>query len=124
MPELEYKTAPRTFYDLFRPLQGSLAPYLEGKLMFMPDASDFIYNSRFCEWAYIANLDEWKFEVWKGQQTKPNPENRYGKDPDRMGFYPCDMVKAYELEDLPKPGRYLADYYFFQELSEGKRHSS
>ena len=118
LPEFEYKTAPKTFYDLYRPLQGTLSPYLEGKLMFLPDASDFIYNSRFCEWAYIVNLDEWKFEIWKGGQMKPNSENRYGAEKDRMGFYSCDMAKAYELEDLPEPGRYLSDYYFFRELKE------
>ena len=116
-PEQEHQFSPRNFYDLYQPLQGTLKPYLEGNLSFMPDASDFIRNSLHCEWAYIANLDDWKFEVWRGGQTKPDPENRYGEEADRMGCFPCEKVKAYELEDLPEPGRYLSDYFFFRELS-------
>lgn len=116
-PDLNYGFTPKNVYDLYQPLQGSLKPYLDGKLMFMPDASDFIQNSLHCEWAYIANLDDWKFEIWNGGQTKPDPDNRYGQEEDRMGYYPCKMVKAYELEDLPEPGRYLSDYFFFRDVS-------
>ena len=120
-PDLDHKGIPQNIYDLYQPLQGTLKPYLDGKLMFAPDASDFINSSLFCEWAYVANLDDWKFEVWKGLQTKPDPENRYGTEPDRMGYYPCSLVKAYELEDLPEPGRYLSDYFFFRDLTAGNR---
>lgn len=116
-PELEYRGEPKNYYDLYQPLQGTLKPYLDGKLMFMPDATDFIYNSLHCEWAYIANLDTSQFEVWKGLQTKPNEENSYGHEPDRMGYYPCDMIKGYELGNLPEPGTYLSDYFFFKDLT-------
>lgn len=118
-PELENKGKPQNFYDLFSPLQGTMQPYLDGKLMFMPDASDFIQNSLFCEWGYIANLDSEKFEIWKGQQTKPDPENRYGTEHDRMGYYPCQMIKEYDLHNLPEPGSYLSDYFFFRDLTGG-----
>jgi hypothetical protein len=87
-PNLEYSNDPKNYYDLYQPLQGTLKPYLDGKLMFMPDATDFIYNSLHCEWAYIANLDTEKFEVWKGNQLEADSEdnrmseeeNRYGRD--------------------------------------------
>lgn len=42
--DLKYDSKPRNYYDLYRPLQGTLKPYLDGKLMFMPEASDFIYS--------------------------------------------------------------------------------
>ena len=104
--------------------------------MFMPDASDFIYNSLHCEWAYIANLDTDQFEVWKGLQTKPDTdENRYGAEADRpevsrkcfrysserseaaMGHYPCTMLMGYHLDDLPDPVRFMADYTFYRDLT-------
>ena len=124
-PNLEYRTEPKTFYDLYRPLQGTLKPYLNGELMFMPDASDFIYNSLHCDWAYIANLDESLFEIWKGCQTKPDTdENRYGQDRDRMGYCPCSKLIGYDLNKLPDPVRFMADYQLYQDISsEGKRYS-
>ncbi|MDF7809313.1 hypothetical protein P4E94_17850 [Pontiellaceae bacterium B12219] len=118
-PNLEYRVGLQNIYDLYQPLQGTLQPYLDGKLMFAPDASDFIQNSLHCEWAYVANLDTEKFEIWKGLQSKPDPENRYGTEHDRMGYYPCRMIKEYELQNLPEPGSYLSDYFFFRELNGG-----
>ena len=119
-PDLKYRYKPRNFYDLYQPLQGTLKPYMDGKLMFMPDSSDFINNSLFCEWAYVANLDSNKYEIWKGLQTKPDPDNRYGQEVDRMGYYPCQMVKEYDLMDLPEPGYYLSDYYFYRDLTQAR----
>jgi len=117
-PDLQYRGEPKNFYDLYHPLQGTMKPYLDGELMFMPDASDFIYNSLHCEWAYIANLDTDQFEVWKGLQTKPDTdENRYGAEADRMGHYPCTMLMGYHLDDLPDPVRFMADYTFYRDLT-------
>ena len=70
-PDMEHKLAPRNVHQLYKPLQGSLSPYLGGRLTFMPDASDFIHDSRYCKWAYIVNLDTDQFEVWKGNQREP-----------------------------------------------------
>ncbi len=41
-PDLEYNGEPKNYYDLYQPLQGTLKSYLDGKLMFMPDASNLI----------------------------------------------------------------------------------
>lgn len=119
-PDLKYKDKPQNLYDLYQPLQGTLRPYLDGKLMFMPDASDFIHNSGFCEWAYVANLDSQKYEIWKGLQTKPDPDNRYGQDADRMGYFPCQKIKEYDLMNLPEPGYYLSDYNFYRDLTQAR----
>ncbi len=119
-PDLKYRYKPRNFYDLYQPLQGTLKPYMDGKLMFMPDSSDFINNSLFCEWAYVANLDSNKYEIWKGLQTKPDPDNRYGLEADRMGYFPCQKIKEYDLMDLPEPGYYLSDYYFYRDLTQAR----
>lgn len=101
---------PREYYDLFRPFQGTLTPYLEGRLSFMAVANEFIYDSLHCEWAYIANLDSECFEVWRGCQRHicPTPE-RYGQEIDRMGYYPCKLLQSYKLRELPKKQVFLGD---------------
>ena len=124
-PHLEHAHPPADYHDLYQPLQGTLQPYLDGRLSFMPDASDFIRDSKHCEWAYIVNLDSEQFEVWKGNQLEPDSEdnrlveepNRYGQEADRMGYYPCAMVKNYSLDDLPNPGLFLTYYSFSGDLS-------
>ena len=119
-PEIVRTHPPVDYHDLYQPLQGTLEPYLDGRLSFMPDASDFIRDSRHCAWAYIVNLDTKEFEVWKGNQLEPDSEdnrlieepNRYGTEPDRMGYFPCTMVKNYDLNELPNPGLFLTYYSF------------
>lgn len=119
-PDLEYKGVPQNFYDLYQPLQGTLQPYLDGKLIFAPDASNFIYDSSHCDWAYIVNLDSDELEVWKGGQLDPDHEdnrwaeekNRYGKEPGRMGYYPCAMVRRYDLNELPNLGLFFNVLFF------------
>lgn len=120
-PNLEYRGHQQTMYDLYEPLQGTLKPYLDGKLMYMPDASVFILNSLHCEWAYIANLDDNKFEIRKGLQQEPDPENfRYQQTTDRTGYYPCNKLKGYDQDNLPKDGTFLSDYYFFKDLTSAR----
>lgn len=126
---MEFPARPVDYNTLFAPLQGTLAPYLDGRVSFMPDASDFIRDSRHCDWVYIANLDTSQFEVWKGNQLEPDSEdnrlieeeNRYGREEDRMGYYPCTMVRNYDLEALPNPGFFLAYYSFSGNLTGGNR---
>ena len=119
-PDLKYRFEPKDYYQLTQPLQGSLKPYLNGKLSFMPDAQDFIQDSLHCDWAYIANLDTNEFEVWKGNQIEPDHEdnryhdepNRYGNKADTMGYYPCALVRNYDLNELPNAGRFLTYFSF------------
>lgn len=123
-PDIEYAHPPVDYHDLYRPLQGTLEPYLDGRLSYMPDASDFIRDSRHCAWGYIVNLDTEAFEVWKGIQLEPDSKdnrlveesNRYGTEADRMGYYPCAMVQNYDLHDLPNPGLFLTYYSFSGDL--------
>lgn len=109
-PDLKYDGNPKDFYDLMSPLQGSLEPYLSGQLSFMPTANDFIQDSLFCEWGYVANLDSHELEVYRGlQKVPPFPDARYQGDMDRMGYYPCKMVQAYNLDQLPTTREFLGD---------------
>ena len=109
-PDLQYNREPRDFYDLMSPLQGTIEPYLSGRLSFMATANEFIDDSLFCEWGYVANLDNHELEIYRGlQRTPPEADSRYGDDMDRMGYYPCKMVHSYKLDDLPMTQEFLQD---------------
>lgn len=109
-PNLHYRGNPKNYYDLMSPLQGTLEPYLSGKLSFMATANEFIDNSLFCQWGYVADLDKHQFEIYRGGQiTQPPTDAQYQDGPDRMGYYPCRMVQAYRLDQLPTPRKFLGD---------------
>jgi hypothetical protein len=93
------------WYSLLRNRQGDIAGILEGGVLI--DAEGFINDSLFCEWAYIINLDDNKFEVYRGFQTEPHKKGRYannapekrasGKDP----YYPCALIASHSLNKIP-----------------------
>lgn len=108
-----------TYYQLLRNLQGTLKPYIEGKVKLLIDNENFLKDSLFCEWSYIINLDENVLEVWQGFQTK-NQNNRYkftqeeikkekkiesGHEP----YYNCALIKTYPLDNLPSERTFLED---------------
>lgn len=110
------------WYCLLRKAQGTLFPYLDGRLKYMIDYADFIKNSLFCEWAYLINLDTEMFEVWRGYQQKPVKGNRYGVQFDEntktsIGerYFPCRMVKEYRLAELPTNDDFLKETAVFSE---------
>lgn len=90
---------PKDWYCLLRNAQGDLNAYKTG-LKYMIENNDFIQFSLHCEYGYIINLDTKKLEFWVGYQKTPDESNRYGTNADRMGYYPCKMVKEYSL--LPR----------------------
>ena len=95
------------WYCLLRETQGNFFHYLravkENNEIFMINNRSFITDSVFCEYAYIANLDTGKFEVYKGFQKKPQKGNRYGTSPDEDGYYPCRLWKTYSLAAKRRP---------------------
>lgn len=100
------------WYSLLDQLQGTLEPYLNGRVDVMIDSSEFIRDSLFCEWAYIVNLDTGLLEVWKGLQRTPWKRNRYGakKDADDKRYhhyYPCKRVRVFDLSHLPSKKEFL-----------------
>jgi len=89
---------PHEWYCLLRKAQGDLSVYDKG-LKYMADSSGFILNSLFCEFGYIINLDTEELEFWVGFQKKPCEDNRYGTELFH-GYYPCKLVKSYDLLDV------------------------
>ncbi|AEG14525.1 hypothetical protein Desku_0926 [Desulfofundulus kuznetsovii DSM 6115] len=93
----------KQWYWLLRDAQGNLDVYLRG-LRYMIDYKDFLADSLFCEWAYIINLDERIFEVYRGFQRKRdrNPRNRYRNMETHDGkYYPVKLVVEFPLKNIP-----------------------
>ena len=55
----------------------SLSSWATGGLKYMPDDSDFLLDDVMCEWAYIANLDTEKLEIYAGNTTEKELHGRY-----------------------------------------------
>jgi hypothetical protein len=65
------------WYCLLRNAQGSLKPYIDGELAIMVNYKTFLYDSLFCEYAYIVNLDNGTLEFYKGFNQSPTGDGRY-----------------------------------------------
>lgn len=76
----------------------------DGKAKKLKDSSDFIYERLFCEFFYIIDLDEGKFEsymnVWEGNV------NSEETDEDKKGF---EAGFSFDLSDLPDSEEYLSN---------------
>jgi hypothetical protein len=93
------------WYCLIHGLQGKLADTIASG--YMIDYHEFINDSLFCEYAYIANLDEDVLEVYKGFQTKQHSKGRYatskGEKPYsscKRDYYPCALVGIIPFSEL------------------------
>ncbi len=105
-------TEVKTWYQLLRNTQGSLKPYFDGTVEHMIDSLSFIYDSLFCEWVYIVNLDEELLEVYEGFQEKPHTLGRYSKGPkteayDKTEYYPCKLIKTFKFDELPSKNEFV-----------------
>ena len=81
------------FFDAL--LSGNLEHYQEGK--------SFLYDSLFCEYGYLINLDTMKLELYVGFQKEPQEGNRYGTEPTSghdKNYYPSKLIGELDLLDL------------------------
>jgi len=63
----------------------------------------FIYDSLFCEYAYIIDLDKDEWEIYQGFQKNQIPTtDRFYKEVVTTEYYPCRLIKSYKLTDLPE----------------------
>lgn len=71
------------WYSILRESQGSIQPYCrqENPLRYMTDAKGFLYDSLFCEFAYIVNLDTNMVEFYRGFNHHLDAPGRYACPP-------------------------------------------
>lgn len=71
------------WYSILRESQGSIQPYCrqENPLRYMTDAKSFLYDSLFCEYAYIVNLDTNMVEFYRGFNHHIDAPGRYACPP-------------------------------------------
>src|SRR5205085_10459690 len=75
----------------------------------MIEGADFPLDSLFCEWAYVIDLDNQKFEVYRGFQTAPHSDGRFATRFDPADatsvvgetYYPVRKLVDFSLANLP-----------------------
>lgn len=86
------------WYCLLRDAQGDLSSYDRG-LKYMIDNHDFIFDSLFCEYGYIINLDTNRLEIYVGFQKIQDETSRYVvENESETEYYPCKMVAEIDLQ--------------------------
>jgi hypothetical protein len=94
----------QTWYSLLRSSQGNIIHYAcDDPLKYMIDGKDFLYDSLYCEYAYIINFDTGMFEFYEGYNKDPNADGRYVKLPEGTkdnGFYGVKFIGETPLKAI------------------------
>lgn len=70
--------------------------------------NDFLFDSLFCEYAYIINLDEGVLEFYIGFNKNPEADGRYAHKIGERGYCGVRLAKTMKLEDIIN-NKYRAD---------------
>lgn len=105
--------------SLHRDMGTDILPYIQESEGEVPvtDSLDFARDSLFCEWAYVVDLDEETFEVYKGFNNDPvDPEARFFTDDPYESYsgeiyYPVRLVQKWKLGDLPQDDMFMNSCY-------------
>lgn len=105
IPGYTYRSGSRLILDI---LSGDGIVYTECKY-------DLVFDSLWCEWGYVIDLDRNTFEVYRGMNQEPIDENERFYDgnvpheaPGGGGYYPLRLVHSYRLDDLPSPDDFIS----------------
>jgi hypothetical protein len=72
------------------------------------DGADFAYDSLFCEWGYIVDLDNLCLDVYKGfNEAVPTEGIWAGDERHTRGYYAINRVASFPFTSLPEPGAFL-----------------
>lgn len=89
------------WYCLLRNYQGDLIQTLCNEVMI--DNKSFLGDSLFCEYAYIANLDEEVLEFYKGfQETRPEKSRYADLSDDNSDYHAVELIKTIPFSNLLK----------------------
>lgn len=88
------------WYCLLRESQGNLYAYTNG-LKYMLNGNDFLYDSLFCEYAYIINVTTGKLEFYLGfNRSKKTNRGRYASKTKDDQYYGVMLMKTYDLGEI------------------------
>ena len=94
----------KDWYCLLRKCQGTLQPFVEG-MKYLANSKDFLYDSVFCEWGYIVNLDTGNLEIYRGfNKKKRNDAGRYADKTmdENEQYWGCTLFKEIALDKIRK----------------------
>lgn len=84
--------------------------------MLLQNEIDFAADSLFCEWAWVIDLDDNRFEAYRGFNTKPLESNeRFSFLNEKAKniskeYYPIYEVAEWDLNDLPDKKTFLETF--------------
>jgi len=79
------------------------------EILGLQDNSSFGGDSLSCEWAYVIDLDNMKFEVYEGFNKEHVPEtNRfYGMDETASEYRPVKLIQTFDINNLPDTNEFI-----------------
>lgn len=104
--------AGRGWYSLLRETQGKPGLILEVGVY--EDVSDWPLDSLFCEYGYVVDFDERRFDAYRGFQRQPVTEGRWAgqlREPEPWAtstYYPIALVASWSFDELPTDDEFYA----------------
>lgn len=90
------------WYCLLRKTQGDLTLFLEAQ--WYQDSAQFAHDGLFCEWGWIANLDDSTLEVYRGWATAAG-HGRYNTPPkEGAKYWGITLIKTIPFTDIMENG--------------------
>jgi hypothetical protein len=84
----------------------------EDDVIWLHDQTEFAADSLFCEWAYVIDLDNRTFEVYRGFNQSPIEETErfaYLSDKVENDYGVIRLVKSYSFDELPTVDQFVKE---------------
>jgi len=97
---------------LSRDIGSDVLPMIQNteKPFWLVKDKNFGYNSLWCEWCYVIDLDERTFEIFKGfNEEMLNENERFYSEQSNDNYYGVKLLKKYSLSNLPTSDDFLKD---------------
>jgi hypothetical protein len=100
---------PTEWYVLLRETQGDPAAILDAGVMI--DNAEFAFDSLFCEFGYLVDLDTKQFEVYVGFQEEVHDRGRFANRASGRvhGYAPVALAASWPLTALPTDDEFLTE---------------
>ena len=96
-----------TWYQLLRGTQGNLGAMIRAG--YAKNDAAFACESLHCEWGYLVDFDEKRFEVYEGLQREQHRDGRFAdRTPARSGYWPVRLIASWPLDKLPDDDAFYA----------------